>query len=143
MFFSFAGELLYIQSQIPENSEIVEPESYIKSSDLFDNDIFAEELSDIICIALAELPTTLTIVSIVETLLHIHNGPEIVCRLVANFPDSFREGILVFNMLIISIRIFPKLFIGYFTSNIFVFKRDRIPDKKQEEFYLFHLLVKT
>ncbi|ENN81449.1 hypothetical protein YQE_02142, partial [Dendroctonus ponderosae] len=85
------GELLYIQSQIQENTEIVEPESYIKSSDLFDNDIFAEELSDIICIALAELPTTLTIISIVETLLHIHNGPEIVCRVVANFPDSFRE----------------------------------------------------
>nr|CAI5846287.1 unnamed protein product [Callosobruchus analis] len=86
------GELLYIQSQIQENPESTsEQESYIKSSDLFDNDIFAEELADIICIALAELPTTLVISNIIETLLHVHNGPAIICRVVANFPDCFRE----------------------------------------------------
>ncbi|XP_030754130.1 integrator complex subunit 2 [Sitophilus oryzae] len=85
------GELLYIQSQIQETSEVSDPETYNKSSELFDNDIFAEELSDIICIALAELPTTLNISNIVETLLHVHNGPEIISRVVANFPDSFRE----------------------------------------------------
>lgn len=89
----FAGELLFIQYQIQENTEGVDQESYIKSSELFDNDIFAEELSDIVCIALAELPTTLNVVTIVETLLHVHNGPEIICRVVANFPDCFREGI--------------------------------------------------
>lgn len=87
------GELLFIQSQIQDGIESTsEHESYIKSSELFDNDIFAEELSDIICIALAELPTTLNICTIVETLLHVHNGPAIICRIVANFPDSFREG---------------------------------------------------
>ncbi|CAH1111870.1 unnamed protein product [Psylliodes chrysocephalus] len=86
------GELLFIQSQIQDGIESTsEHESYIKSSELFDNDIFAEELSDIICIALAELPTTLNICTIVETLLHVHNGPAIICRIVANFPDSFRE----------------------------------------------------
>ncbi|XP_066261717.1 integrator complex subunit 2 [Euwallacea similis] len=85
------GELLYIQSQIQDNPETVDEESYVKSSELFDNDIFAEELSDIVCIALAELPTTLNIVTIIETLLHVHNGPEIICRVVANFPDCFRE----------------------------------------------------
>ncbi|EFA05171.1 integrator complex subunit 2 [Tribolium castaneum] len=82
------GELLYVQSQIQdENSDT----SYIKPSELFDNDIFAEELSDIICIALAELPITLNILTITETLLHLHNGPPIICRIVANFPDCFRE----------------------------------------------------
>lgn len=91
-FLIFIGEVLYIQSQIQENPESADPETYIKGSELFDNDIFAEELSDIICIALAELPTTLSISNIVETLLHVHNGPEIVCRVVANFPDCFREG---------------------------------------------------
>ncbi|KAH0814665.1 hypothetical protein GEV33_008125 [Tenebrio molitor] len=84
------GELLYVQSQIQEN-ESAETSSYIKPSELFDNDIFAEELSDIICIALAELPITLNILTITETLLHLHNGPAIVCRIVANFPDCFRE----------------------------------------------------
>lgn len=87
------GELLYIQSQVQENSD-QEQEQYIRSSELFDNDIFAEELADIICIALAELPTTLSIPNIVETLLHVHNGPAIICRVVANFPDSFREGMI-------------------------------------------------
>ncbi|KAJ8957872.1 hypothetical protein NQ318_001868 [Aromia moschata] len=85
------GELLYIQSQIQEGEASTEHDSYLKSSELFDNDIFAEELADIICIALAELPTTLSIAGITETLLHVHNGPAIICRLVANFPDSFRE----------------------------------------------------
>ncbi|KAL1502585.1 hypothetical protein ABEB36_007708 [Hypothenemus hampei] len=85
------GELLYIQSQIQESTEPVDQETYIKQSELFDNDIFAEELSDIICIALAELPTTLNIVTVIETLLHVHNGPEIICRVIANFPDCFKE----------------------------------------------------
>ncbi|KAG5897824.1 hypothetical protein JTB14_011824 [Gonioctena quinquepunctata] len=53
--------------------------------------ILLEELSDIICIALAELPTTLNIANITETLLHVHNGPAVICRLVANFPDCFKE----------------------------------------------------
>lgn len=85
------GELLYIQSQIQEGGES-EGLSYVRPSELFDNDIFAEELSDIICIALAELPVTLNILNIVETLLHVHNGSAIICRVVANFPDCFREG---------------------------------------------------
>ncbi|CAH1986857.1 unnamed protein product [Acanthoscelides obtectus] len=86
------GELLYIQAQMQESPDSTsEQDSFIKSSDLFDNDIFAEELSDIICIALAELPMTLSINNMVETLLHVHNGPAIICRIVANFPDSFRE----------------------------------------------------
>lgn len=93
------GELLYIQSLIQEGGETSsEQDFYVKSSELFDNDIFAEELADIICIAIAELPTTLNITNITETLLHVHNGPAIICRLVANFPDCFREG----NALIIS-----------------------------------------
>ncbi|KAJ8981979.1 hypothetical protein NQ317_002153 [Molorchus minor] len=91
------GELLYIQSLIQESGESSsDQEGYIKSSELFDNDIFAEELADIICIAFAELPTTLNVSNIVETLLHVHNGPAIICRLVANFPDSFREGERIF-----------------------------------------------
>lgn len=87
------SELLFIQSQIQDVGENhAEQEFYVKSSELFDNDIYIEEISDVICIALAELPTLLNVVNITEILLHVQNGPVIICRVVANFPDSFREG---------------------------------------------------
>ncbi|KAF5306212.1 hypothetical protein FQR65_LT18603 [Abscondita terminalis] len=83
------SELLFIQSQIQDLEQ--EQEFYMKSSELFDNDIYIEEISDVICIALAELPMLLNVQMMAETLLHVHNGPSIICRVVANFPDSFRE----------------------------------------------------
>ncbi|KRT81668.1 hypothetical protein AMK59_6056 [Oryctes borbonicus] len=87
------SELLFIQSQIQDgNDGHGDHEFYIKTSELFDNDIYIEEISDVICIALAELPTLLSVVNITEILLHVNNGPAIICRVVANFPDSFREG---------------------------------------------------
>lgn len=84
------SELLFVQSQIQENE--MEQDFFMKQSELFDNDIYVEEICDVICIALAELPTILNVQSVAETLLHVHNGPVIICRVVANFPDSFREG---------------------------------------------------
>lgn len=86
------SELLFVQSQIQEGEGHSEQEFFVKQSELFDNDIYVEEISDVICIALAELPTILSVQSITETLLHVNNGPTIICRVVANFPDSFREG---------------------------------------------------
>lgn len=50
-----------------------------------------EEISYVICIALAELPALLSIRDIAETLLHVKHGPEIICWVVANSPDSFSE----------------------------------------------------
>lgn len=93
------SELLFIQSQVrvgqqeqnDSSQSADQSDFYIKSSELFDNDIYVEEIADVICIALAELPTLLNIVHISETLLHICNGPAIICRIVANFPDSFTE----------------------------------------------------
>ncbi|KAB0790954.1 hypothetical protein PPYR_02754 [Photinus pyralis] len=86
------SELLFIQSQIQDlGDNVSEQEFYMKSSELFDNDIYIEEISDVVCIALAELPMLLNVQSMAETLLHVHNGPAIICRVVANFPDSFRE----------------------------------------------------
>jgi hypothetical protein len=67
-------------------------EFYLKQSDLFDNKVYVEEICDVICIALAELPAVLSIQDVVETLLHVKHGPEIVCWVVANSPDCFREG---------------------------------------------------
>lgn len=67
-------------------------EFYMKQSDLFDNKVYVEEICDVICIALAELPAVLSIQDVVETLLHVKHGPEIICGVVANSPDCFREG---------------------------------------------------
>ncbi|KAK5638910.1 hypothetical protein RI129_013205 [Pyrocoelia pectoralis] len=86
------SELLFIQSQIQDVGDNgSEQDFYMKTSELFDNDIYIEEISDVICIALAELPMLLSVQMMAETLLHVCNGPSIICRVVANFPDSFRE----------------------------------------------------
>lgn len=83
------SELLFISSQIHEQQR--GQDFYVKHSDLFDNSVYIEEVCDVICIALAELPAVLNTLDIVETLLHIKNGPEIICWIVANSPDCFRE----------------------------------------------------
>lgn len=87
------SELLFIQSQLQELTDDSNTEFLVKQSDLFDNAVYIEEICDVICIALAELPTLLNIQNITETLLHVNNGPAIICRVVANFPDSFHEGL--------------------------------------------------
>jgi len=44
---------------------------------------------DVVCL---ELPTLLPVVELTEVLLHVHNGAWLLCRVVANTPDSFYEG---------------------------------------------------
>jgi integrator complex subunit 2 len=82
------SELFYIQSQIIEQNQ---HRSDILSSELFDNEIYLEEIADIICIALAELPTIFQIHEIIEILLYVNNGSKIICWIVANMPDCFKE----------------------------------------------------
>lgn len=90
------SELFYIQSQIIEqNQQGVARgpnENIIKQSELFDNEIYLEEITDIICIALAELPSLFNIQEVIETLLYVNNGSTIICWVVANMPDCFKEG---------------------------------------------------
>lgn len=91
-------------------------EFYMKQSDLFDNKVYVEEICDVICIALAELPAVLSIQDVVETLLHVKHGPEIICWVVANSPDCFREGepynvihLLLFFMTLLMLDIFISM----------------------------------
>lgn len=63
----------------------------IKSSELFDNEIYLEEIADIVCIALAELPSLLQIHELVEILLYVNKGSTIICWIIANMPDCFKE----------------------------------------------------
>ncbi|KAH0557626.1 integrator complex subunit 2 [Cotesia glomerata] len=81
------SELLFVSSQIQEHQKT--NDFSIKQSDLFDPAVYMEEISYVICIALAELPALLSISDIAETLLHVKHGPEIICWVVANSPDSF------------------------------------------------------
>lgn len=95
------SELFYIQSQIIEQNQqcvVRGPnENIIKQSELFDNEIYLEEITDIICIALAELPSLFNIQEVIETLLYVNNGSTIICWVVANMPDCFKEGKLMVN----------------------------------------------
>ena len=81
------SEMLFIYSQIREPRETF----YERSSELFDSEIFQEEISDILCIIRAELPSLFSITEMAEALMHISNGAWLLCRLVANNPDSFLE----------------------------------------------------
>ncbi|XP_075220865.1 integrator complex subunit 2 isoform X2 [Lycorma delicatula] len=88
------SELLFISSQVQRGALTgtgSETSCYIKQSELFDNSVYIPEICDVISIALAELPALLSIQDIVETLLHVSHGPDIICWTVANSPDSFTE----------------------------------------------------
>lgn len=92
------SELFYIQSQIFEQNQLARGplaahESIVKQSELFDNEIYLEEITDIVCIALAELPSLFNIQEVIETLLYVNSGSTIICWVVANTPDCFREVI--------------------------------------------------
>lgn len=54
--------------------------------------VYLEEVSDVICIAQAELPSLLALNQIAEALLRVKHGPWLLCQLVANAPDSFEQG---------------------------------------------------
>ncbi|XP_060079254.1 integrator complex subunit 2-like [Ylistrum balloti] len=81
------SELLFVMSQIKETRA----EFYQKQSELFESHAYLEELSDVLCIAQAELPSLLPVVEVSEALLHVPNGSWLLCRLISNAPDSFKE----------------------------------------------------
>jgi len=56
-----------------------------------------------------ELPTLLPVAELAEALLHVQNGAWLLCRVVANKPDSFYEGILL-GWFCFSISIFFLIF---------------------------------
>ncbi|KAL3858011.1 hypothetical protein ACJMK2_012627 [Sinanodonta woodiana] len=81
------SELLFILSQVKESKH----EFYQKQSELFESEVYLEEVSDVLCIAQAELPTLLPIKDVAEALLHVQNGAWLLCQLIANSPDCFKE----------------------------------------------------
>ncbi|XP_014358467.2 integrator complex subunit 2 [Papilio machaon] len=87
------SEILQMQAQIVEyqQNRHTNNDCSVKPSELFDNDVYLEEITDVICISLAELPNLLNISDIVEVLLHVNKGPVIVSWVVANMPDTLYE----------------------------------------------------
>lgn len=71
----------------------------VKPSELFDNEVYLEEITDVICISLAELPNLLNICDIVEVLLHVNKGPIIISWVVANMPDTLLDGKMNSNII--------------------------------------------
>lgn len=69
----------------------------MKQSELFDNSVYIDEICDVICIALEELPSILNHIDVIEIFLHVQHGPRIICTIVANQPDVFREGKLFYS----------------------------------------------
>ncbi|KAL9980911.1 hypothetical protein ACROYT_G009553 [Oculina patagonica] len=80
------SELLRIMSQVDVREEFI-PEK----CELFESEVYLEEVSDVICIAQAELPSLLSLNQLAEALLRVKHGPWLLCQLVANAPDSFEQ----------------------------------------------------
>lgn len=57
-----------------------------------DQDIYFDEVADVLCVALAELPVLLPVTEVAEALLRTQYGPAFITRMVANMPDTFYEG---------------------------------------------------
>ncbi|XP_067686242.1 integrator complex subunit 2-like isoform X2 [Haliotis asinina] len=80
------SELLYIMSEIKEQSK---GGNYQKQSELFESEVYLEEVCDVLCIAQAELPNLLPMTELAEALLCVRNGAWLLCQLVANSPQCF------------------------------------------------------
>ncbi|GFO32797.1 integrator complex subunit 2 [Plakobranchus ocellatus] len=81
------SELLFILSELKDQRA----GNYSKQSDLFECHVYSDEILDVLCIAMAELPNLLNMLDIVEALMCVGNGNRLVCQLVANNPESFLE----------------------------------------------------
>ena len=101
------AELLAIMGQLQKNKEESGSSSATssstnsafttKTSELFDQIVYLSEVCDVLAIAMAELPNLLSPPDVAEALLRLKYGPEIICHMVANQPDSFNDGELYFH----------------------------------------------
>ncbi|KAK7087171.1 integrator complex subunit 2-like [Littorina saxatilis] len=81
------SQLFFVISELKEGRA----GNFHKTSELFDCPVYLEEVSDILCIAHAELPGLLQLGEVAEALLCLSHGPQLLCQMIANFPESFVE----------------------------------------------------
>ena len=106
------AELLAIMGQLQKNKEESGSSSATssstnsafttKTSELFDQIVYLSEVCDVLAIAMAELPNLLSPPDVAEALLRLKYGPEIICHMVANQPDSFNDGEFYFFVMTFS-----------------------------------------
>lgn len=84
------NELLHMQQLTMLISTAQLKETFYKS-ELFELDVYINEISDVICCAMFELPNTLRLLDIIEALLYVRMGPKLICRIAANFSEHFEE----------------------------------------------------
>lgn len=85
------SELLAIMGHL-QKDEKKEQNYNSKTSELFDHIVYLSEVCDVLAIAMAELPNLLAPPEVAEALLRLKYGPQIICHMVANQPDSFNDG---------------------------------------------------
>ena len=73
-------ELLSLIASTSTSSATSSPALTHKASELFDHRVFLPELSDVLAIALAELPALLHPTDVCEALLRLKFGPEMICQ---------------------------------------------------------------
>ncbi|EDV29323.1 uncharacterized protein TRIADDRAFT_18353 [Trichoplax adhaerens] len=82
--------LIYNVSTLDRLSKF--PSSAIAGDNLIDHCQFLDEIVDVICILVAEMPSALPINEVIEALLMIENGSEVICRLIVNLPYLFDQA---------------------------------------------------
>ena len=85
------SELLAIMGHLQKDDK-KEQNYNSKTSELFDHIVYLSEVCDVLAIAMAELPNLLAPPEVAEALLRLKYGPQIICHMVANQPDSFNDG---------------------------------------------------
>ncbi|XP_017138123.1 integrator complex subunit 2 [Drosophila miranda] len=86
-----ARKVRVVLSEIFNLQQQVSDQKPAAHSEMLDDGIYLEEVVDILCIALAELPSLLNILELTDALISVPNGYRIITALVANFPDCYRD----------------------------------------------------
>ena len=82
---------IVISELLPMVMKVDADESFslnLTESELFASEAYLQDVSDVICIACAELPSLLHLTSVSEALLHFTNGIKVLCKLIANNSES-------------------------------------------------------
>ncbi|XP_053213228.1 LOW QUALITY PROTEIN: integrator complex subunit 2-like [Panonychus citri] len=67
------------------------PLNNTKYSELFDNEVYIDEIADALVMSIFELPNIVSLIDVIETLLYFKHGHHIIWRLVVNFPEMFAD----------------------------------------------------
>ena len=79
------SEVLYLMVQQSEGK-------HVEASELLDCSALKWELSDMLCVAVGQMPGLLPVVPVAEAMLHCSEGTHMIVQLVANHPSYYQQG---------------------------------------------------